>query len=90
MAMHPEEVDLVWLSHVISARVAPEELSEFLEGKTAIRDGVADELACSLTVAEQVVETMILRGMIRYRGDPQRAGSHGSWLLRAAYVDDDN
>jgi hypothetical protein len=89
--MDPEEVDLEWLSEAVANRVPPHQMQEFIEGKTAIRDGVAEELDCSMMVAEQVVETMISRGMLRFMGDPRKAAdTHGTWRLRPNPRDDEN
>ena len=91
MAVNPEELDLAWLSEAVANRVSPHLMQEFIEGKTAIRDGVAEELDCSMMVAEQVVETMISRGMLRFVGDPKKAAdTHGTWTLRTHRRDDDD
>jgi hypothetical protein len=39
------------------------------------------ELDCSEAMAEDLVDTMVQRGILRYTADPTQAGSEGSWLI---------
>jgi len=42
----------------------------YLPGRTALRDAVVDHLECSQLQAEEVVDTMIVQGFLRYEGAP--------------------
>lgn len=42
----------------------------YVRGKTALRSAVVKLLQCSALEAEQVVDTLETRGLIRYEGDP--------------------
>lgn len=65
-----ESIDLAALARNVSAALGGASLQGYLRGRTVIRDAVARELECSDVVAENVVETMIGRGLLRFDGDP--------------------
>ncbi len=59
------EVDLAELARML-ARL-PESLREgFVLGKTACRDAVLDEVGCSEVQAEDLVDTLVLQGFLRF------------------------
>jgi hypothetical protein len=78
----PEEVDLAQLCEVIQDRVPLEARSGFDLGKTVIRDTIAEHLGCSALMAEQLVDTLVLQGMLSYAGDPTEGVTEAPWLLR--------
>jgi hypothetical protein len=49
----------------------------YLDGRTALRDAVVEELRCSELEAEEIVDTLVARGFAHYEGNP------------AASIDDD-
>lgn len=59
------EVDLAELAQML-ARL-PESFREgFVLGKTACRDAVLEALDCSEVEAEDLVDTLVLRGLLRF------------------------
>ena len=66
-----EDVDLATLVESLRRRFAAARPVGFLEGRTALRDAAAEELDCSDLEAEEIVDTLVARGFLRYEGDPQ-------------------
>lgn len=77
----PEDVDLAQLCEVIETSVPLELRSGFVTGKTAIRDTIADHLGCSELMAEQLVDTLVLRGMLSYAGNPSERAPDAVWVV---------
>jgi hypothetical protein len=65
-----EEVDLAELTSSLQQRFERAAPRGYLDGRTALRDAVADELECSELEAEDIVDTLVARGFVRYEGDP--------------------
>jgi len=77
-----EDVDLAELVVALCSRFAGARPTGYLNGRTALRDAVADELRCSDLEAEELVDTLVARGFVRYEGDPQAPEDHTrAWLL---------
>ncbi len=78
-----EEVDLAELSEALRQRFALATPTGYLRGRTALRDAVAGMLSCSELRAEELVDTLIVRGFVRYEGDPTANvdGDQLPWLL---------
>jgi hypothetical protein len=68
MEFEPEEVDLEDLVEKLDLVFGQVPPVGYLTGRTAIRDAVAAELGCSQLQAEEVVDTMVERGFLRYLG----------------------
>lgn len=65
-----EEIDLASLARrLLSAVGSPVE--GYVVGRTVMRDAVANILGCSLLEAENLVETLISRGLVVSRGGEQ-------------------
>jgi hypothetical protein len=79
-----EDVDLAELTALIRARFAGAAPVGYLVGRTALRDAVAEQLECSTLEAEEIVDTLVARGFLRYEGDPSAALDDGrGWSLGA-------
>ncbi len=65
-----EDVDLAQLTGALRSRLAGSPPAGYLVGRTALRDAVTDELHCSELEAEEIVDTLVSRGFVRYQGDP--------------------
>jgi hypothetical protein len=65
----PEEIDLEELRAKLSARFAGAAPAGYVRGKGDLRGAVVALLGCSALEAEQLVDTLEARGMIRYEGD---------------------
>jgi hypothetical protein len=68
-----EDLDLAELTRSLRHRLAGSPPVGYLVGRTAMRDAVTDELHCSELVAEEIVDTLVARGFVRYQGDPTEA-----------------
>jgi hypothetical protein len=78
--LDPEQIDLDALSRRLAADLGSEAIpGGYLEGKTGVRDLVLGYFDCSVLEAEQLVDTMVTRGFMRFRGD---AETEGGWRLQ--------
>jgi hypothetical protein len=66
-----ENVDLAELTASLRSRFAGAAPTGYLNGRTVLRDAVSSELECSDLEAEDIVDTLIARGFIRYGGNPE-------------------
>lgn len=79
-----ESIDLATLAADLSETFGGASPEGYLFGRTALRDAIAAHLGCSDTTAENIVETMIGRGFLRFDGDPTQAASEGDrWVIAA-------
>jgi hypothetical protein len=79
-----DDVDLAEVTALLRARFAGTAPVGYLDGRTALRDAVALELECSALEAEEIVDTLVSRGFVRYEGDPGAAVDDGrGWSLGA-------
>lgn len=82
MRLSIEEIDLAELTRSLRMRLSGAAPAGYLDGRTALRDAVADELECSELEAEEIVDTLVARGFVRYQGDPAAAMDDGrGWSL---------
>jgi hypothetical protein len=70
MPFDVEQVDLAALATELRRTFQGSAVAGYVRGRTALRDAVVAQLACSEVEAEQLVETMIGRGFLRFSGDP--------------------
>lgn len=77
----PEEIDLAVLAASMVQAFAGSPPAGYVEGKTALRDWVVSRLDCSELEAEQIVDTMVARGFLRFTGDPGASLDDGVWQL---------
>ena len=79
-----EDVDLAELLGALRVRFANARPIGYLDGRTVLRDAVVDELGCSDLEAEELVDTLVARGFVRYEGNPQAPEDDGrGWSLNA-------
>lgn len=76
----PEDVDLGRLKAAFARRVSASAREGFVVGRTNLRDCAISELDCGAAMAEQLIDTMVVRGLIRY-SEPAEPGGHGMWLV---------
>jgi hypothetical protein len=77
-----EEVDLAELTEALRQRFSGAAPAGYLDGRTALRDAVVDQLGCSELEAEDIVDTLVAQGFARYEGDPSAAWDDGrGWSL---------
>jgi hypothetical protein len=65
----PEDIDLEKLRRELAARFLGAAPAGYVRGKGDLRAAVVAILDCSALEAEQLVDTMETRGLIRYEGD---------------------
>ena len=78
MILDVESLDLAALARTLAAS-APD-LSGWLEGRTALRDEVALRLGASALEAEELVDTLVARGLVVFVAD-EGAPRGGGWVL---------
>jgi hypothetical protein len=83
MSFRPEDVDLADLADALDRELEGSTPAGYVEGKTALRDLVVGLLECSELEAEQVVDTMVARGFLRFSGDPSAPIDDGVWRVDA-------
>ena len=66
MMFCPEEIDLAQIAAEMRLAFGEGPPAGYLPGKTTFRDFVMTKLGCSSLEAEQLVDTMIARGFLRY------------------------
>ncbi|WP_373049225.1 hypothetical protein [Vulgatibacter sp.] len=80
--MDPESIDLAALAEELRRYFYEDPPVGYLRGRTAFRDAIVDRLGCSSVEAEQLVETLELRGFIRFDGDTsRRAEADAAWMI---------
>lgn len=62
-------VDLGWLARDLARVFAETPPEGFVVGRTAIRDAVAQKLSCSQLEAEQLVDSLVVRGKLLFVPD---------------------
>lgn len=82
MKLRPEDIDLAETTEQLGSRLSLRSLVGFLEGKTRVRDALVELLQCSELQAENIVDTLIAQGYMRFRGDPLAVVDDGVWELR--------
>lgn len=82
MSFRPEDVDLAEVAESLERTTSGVPLMGYFEGKTALRDLVVTELGCSELEAEQVVDTMVSTGFLRYSGDLRAPTDEGLWVFQ--------
>ncbi len=71
--MIPEEIDLNELRRKLRERFGGAAPRGYVRGKGELRVAVVELLGCSEAEAEQLVDTMEARGLIRYQGDARES-----------------
>ena len=77
----PEDVDLADLAQALQAELAGGDVVGYLEGRTALRDYVVGVLSSSELEAEELIDTMVSRGFLRFSGDPRGSSPAGVWRV---------
>ncbi len=58
----------------------------YLRGRSYFRDVVAHDLRCSELEAEELVDTLELRGYLRFEGDPaERSRAESRWTVHPGH-----
>jgi len=80
--MIPEEIDLRELADSLRRRAPAGEPRGYLRGKTALREFVRELVGCSELEAEELVDTLELRGYVQFHGDPaERSFAFSDWEI---------
>ena len=68
-----EDTDLAEVAASLQHQFRNQPPVGYLPGKTKIRDAIMSKLGCSALEAERIVDTMSMRGFLRYGGTPTGA-----------------
>ncbi len=80
-----DDVDLAELANALREKAPPGEPKGYLRGKATLRDLVVSILGCSELEAEDLVETLELRGYLRFEGNPaERSQAYSQWAIDPA------
>ena len=77
--MNIEELDLATVAAMLQRELGGQGPEGFVRGRTVLRDLVMRAQACSALEAEELVDTMIGRGFLKFSGDPTEAAGVGVW-----------
>ncbi|NVI97330.1 MULTISPECIES: hypothetical protein [Myxococcus] len=78
--MIPEDIDLQQLTADLKNALGPGEPIGYLRGKSVMRNLLVDMRGFSELEAEELIDTMELRGFLRFLGDPtERSVADAHW-----------
>jgi len=81
MPFRVEHTDLAQLARKLRRVFADGPPTGYLLGRTIVRDAIVLELECSQLEAERVVDTMVVRGFLRYPCAPDRIDNPVAWTI---------
>ncbi len=82
--MIPEDLDLQQLTAELKHALGPGEPVGYLRGKSLMRNVLVDMKGYSELEAEELIDTLELRGFLRFLGDPtERSVADAHWEIRA-------
>lgn len=82
--MISEELDLQQLTAELKAQLHPGEPIGYLRGKALMRDVLVHLRPFSEYEAEELIDTLELRGFVRFLGDPsERSVADAPWEIHA-------
>jgi hypothetical protein len=78
--MIPDDLDLQQLTAELKSALAPGEPVGYLRGKSLMRDMLVTMKGFSELEAEELIDTLELRGFLRFLGDPtERSIADSHW-----------
>lgn len=81
--MIPEDLDLQELTHSLRAALKPGDPIGYLRGKALMRDVLVHERHFSELEAEELIDTLELRGYLHFLGDPtERSVADSHWEMQ--------
>ncbi|QRN94311.1 hypothetical protein JRI60_34985 [Archangium violaceum] len=80
--MISDDLDLRQLTAELKQKLAPGEPVGYLRGKSLMRDMLVDMKGFSEYEAEELIDTLELRGFLRFLGDPtERSIADAHWEI---------
>jgi hypothetical protein len=80
--MIPDDLDLQQLTAELKSALAPGEPVGYLRGKSLMRDMLVTMKRFSELEAEELIDTLELRGFLRFLGDPtERSIADSHWEI---------
>ncbi len=79
--MELERIDLAAVAAMLERHVEGHAPEGFVRGRTVLRDAVMAHFTCSALEVEELVDTMVGRGFLRFDGDPKAAAGGGVWRI---------
>ena len=81
--MIPDDLDLQELTRELRQALPHGEPVGYLRGKTLIRDMLAESRGLSDLEAEELIDTLELRGFLQFLGDPsERSRADAHWDIK--------
>lgn len=81
--MISDDLDLAQLAHDIQSELGPHGPVGYLRGKSLMRDLLVARHGFSAYEAEELVDTLEMRGFLRFLGDPsERSVADSQWEFR--------
>jgi hypothetical protein len=78
--MIPDDLDLEKLAQELRTQLLPGQPVGYLRGKSLMRDVLVHERNFSELEAEELIDTLELRGFLRFLGDPaERSEADSHW-----------
>jgi hypothetical protein len=71
MTMNQEDIDLAELTRALKIQFEHSPPEGLVAGRTEIRDAVLRRVGCSQLEAEELVDTLVLRGALQLRESPE-------------------
>jgi hypothetical protein len=85
--MIPDDLDLQELTADLKSTLAPGEPVGYLRGKSLMRNVLVARRGFSELEAEELIDTLELRGYLRFLGDPtERSVADSHWELNTGMV----
>ena len=85
--MIPEDLDLQRLTAELKSALGPGEPVGYLRGKSLMRDVLVARRSFSELEAEELIDTLELRGYLRFLGDPtERSVADSQWEINTSTV----
>ena len=84
--MIPEDLDLKELTESLKRALKPGEPVGYLRGKALMRDVLVHERSVSELEAEEMVDTLEMRGFLHFLGDPSaRSEAESHWSIETQH-----
>lgn len=81
--MLPEDIDLARLVEKLHTKLGHDTPVGYLRGKSVMRDLLVHEEGYSELAAEELIDTLELRGYLHFLGDPsERSRADAHWELQ--------
>ncbi len=82
--MIPDGLDLQEVAEALRNHLGPSEVLGYLRGKALMRDVLVQNRRYSELEAEELIDTLEVRGFLQFEGDPSaRSRADAHWQIRS-------